>query len=64
MGGGGEEDVSERQVHFHSVRQLRVVKAISTKFEELAMIWPKIDQTLAPDLVRDFRTVSHSLCCW
>lgn len=49
---------------YHSVKQVRLMKPISKKFEELATIWPKMGQILGQDLRRNFRTVYHSLLSW
>lgn len=46
------------ELAYHSEEQVRLVKPISVKFEELAMIWPKMD------LVRNVRTVYHGLLSW
>ena len=63
-GEGEREMLVKGEFAYHGVKQVRLVKPVSTKFEELAMIWPKMDQILDQDLVRNFRTVYHSLLSW
>lgn len=63
--GEGEREMLLNTVFaYHSVKQVRLMKPISKKFEELAMIWPKMGQILGQDLRRNFRTVYHSLLSW
>lgn len=49
---------------YYSVNRVRLMKPVSKKFEELAMIWPKTGQILDQGLGRNFRTVYHSLLFW